>query len=235
MARRPTRPGRARPTSPMRYRRRRRIGAALFTSAMLAVVALGGERIADASQETYDAADNGVALVLGASPAAELRSAIEHDGGRYAIVDGSHPGCGLLPRTVENGAVAVARTTASAQAPDVTVDCGAWTSWWPTLVGGANPDMIVVDVTADAAPQGDVPSPCDVEFRDSYRALFARAVQTWTQDAPNRRVLLAVMPSDGAGSLEGPRRCLNGLLTEFVRNYGSVQPLDIDADGPASP
>ena len=189
-----------------RYRRRRRIGAALFTSAMLAVVALGGERIADASQETHDAADNGVALVLGASSG--RRAEVGDRARRRALRDRGRESPGLRPSS-EDG-----RERCSRRRADHGLGAGSYDDDGglrgldelvaPPWSARRNPDMIVVDLAADAAAQTEVPSPCDVEFRDSYRALFARAVQTWTQDAPNRRVLLAVVPSDGAGSLGGP-------------------------------
>jgi peptidoglycan/LPS O-acetylase OafA/YrhL len=185
---------------------------------LLAVaIGLGGTAVVRTAR--HPVGTGPVVLVLGGTEAADLAAAMIGSG-RYAVVDGTLPGCGLLPARAP---VAAVRTSTDAQlpAPQGPV-CGDGARRWATLVADVAPAAIVVDLAVDADPRST--AACDAGFRAAYRPLLDAAVAAWTTGAPDRPVLLADGPT---GSRSG--RCLNALITEAVAARGALVPLPVQA------
>ncbi|WP_131749452.1 SGNH hydrolase domain-containing protein [Frankia sp. Cppng1_Ct_nod] len=176
-----------------------------------------------------------VALVLGGSFAGDLASALGgHGSGRYSVVDGSLPGCGLF--SVPSPAAPHARVTADAQlpvsAPARSAGCVDWERQWRSMIDKSRPDILVVDLSGDAAARPDhatVVSPCDVAYRHDYRERLAAAARIWAQAAPGRPVLLADTRSVTGDTDPQSSRCYNALIVEAVARYPQVLLLDVDA------
>lgn len=167
-----------------------------------------------------------VVLVLGGSTAGELAAALRGSGSGFAVADGSRPGCGLLAAPSAGGPQA--RTTARAQAPATAPNCGDWPRAWTARIAAVQPDVIVVDLSADTTPRGassTVAAPCDPAFRAGYRSLLEQAVDVWTHDAAARPVLLTTARDDGTS---GSVRCLNALVGEAAGSYRELAQLDVD-------
>jgi peptidoglycan/LPS O-acetylase OafA/YrhL len=185
---------------------------------LLAVaVGLGGTAVVRDAR--HPAGTGPAVLVLGGTEAADLAAAIAGSG-RYSVVDGTLPGCGLLPARVPVTAV---RTSVDGQlpAPPGPV-CGDGSRRWATLVAGVAPAAIVVDLAVDADPHST--AACDAGFRATYRPLLDAAVAAWTAGAPDRPVLVADGP---AGTRSG--RCLDALITETVAARAALVPLPVQA------
>jgi peptidoglycan/LPS O-acetylase OafA/YrhL len=203
----------------------------LTTAVLVAVVTLGA--VAVTADNLRSAAirvgrSSPVLLVVGGSSAADIAASMNRPGSPFTVVDASRPGCGLLPATA---AVTTARTTTQAQAQVGMAECGDGPRQWRARIDAIQPDAVVVDLASDAArsSRNGEPGPCDAGYREPYRALFAEAVEAWTDGAPDRPVLLATVPHEPGRPGDLPRRCENGLLVELMASYRSVVPLDLDA------
>ncbi len=176
-----------------------------------------------------------VLLALGGSFAGDLAVTLgSHGAGRYSVVDGTLPGCGLYP--VAPPAVPLARITADAQvppsAPTRSAACTNWAEQWRTRITQSRPEALVVDLSADAAARlyhGSVISPCDADYRQLYRKELDHAAQLWTALAPGRPVLLADARSVTGEADPASSRCFNALIIEAVARYPQVLLLDVDA------
>lgn len=203
----------------------------IATAILIAAVAFAG--VAVSADGLRSAAigigrSNPVLLVVGGSSAGDLAASMSRPGSPFTVVDASRPGCGLLPATAS---VTTARTTTLAQAPVGIAECGDGPRQWRARIDAVRPDAVIVDVASDAAITSRYggPGPCDAAYREPYRALFAKAVVAWTEDAADRPVLLATVPHDANRPEDLPRRCENALLVELMASYRSVVPLDLDA------
>ncbi len=168
-----------------------------------------------------------VVLVLGGSTAGELAAALDRSGSRFAVADGSRPGCGLLPASPSSWLQA--RTTAQAQAPATAPSCGDWPQVWRARIAAVQPDAVVVDLSADATPRGGASpptAPCAPAFRGMYRTLVEQAVGIWTDGGTTRPVLLTTARDDGTSA---PVRCLNALVGESAGSYRELTQLDVGA------
>ncbi len=219
----------------LRTRRWRMRWAAPALLLAYAAVAAGGSWLSAAVDRRPDPGKEPVLLALGGSFASDLALALgRHGDGRYSVVDGSLPGCGLYP--VAPPSVPLARVTAAAQLPPPvparSAACVNWPAQWRTRITQSRPDVLMVDLSTDADARlyrGSVISPCDAEYRQLYRKQLDQAAQVWAQAAPGRPVLLADT-RDVTGEAD-PRssRCFNALITEEAARYPQVLLLDVDA------
>ncbi len=209
--------------------------APVLLVAYTAVVA-GGLCLPALAEQRLRAGTGPVVLVLGGSFAGDLAAAVgRHGSGRYPVVDRSLPGCGLFP--VAPPATPQARVTADAQLPApapvaVAENCVRWDRYWRSQIAASHPDVLMVDLSGDAAARPDrttVVSPCDVGYRRIYRERLAAAARLWDQEAPGRPVLLANSRSSTGDTDAQSSRCYNALVAEAAGRYPQVLLLDVDA------
>lgn len=186
----------------------RRLAAARPLAVVVAVAVLtattgGGLVVAIAAARPAGAGPT--VLVLGGADAGQLATALAANG-RFRVVDGSRPGCGLVA------------------APG----CGDQERRWRDLITADDPAAIVVDLGVDAgltrAGDGAAAAPCDAGFRSGYRPLVDRAVAAWGAGSPTRPVLVADGP---VSTRQG--RCLDALLAEAVSARGALVALPVQA------
>ncbi|MFC4945501.1 acyltransferase family protein [Pseudonocardia sp. GCM10023141] len=191
---------------------RGRAGARIATGVVVALlaVAVGGGFLSSTAAGSPGGTGQ-VVLVLGGADAGELAAALR-DNGRYRVVDGSRPGCGLLP----DGLTVRPRATAPA--------CDTRPQQWAAVIAAVSPAAIVVDLAVDASPRSGAPGACDPGFRAAYRPLVSAAVDTWTAGNPSRPVLVADGP---VATRTG--RCLDALITESVAARSALVPLAVQS------
>ena len=209
-----------------RLRRRswtlRRHGAA--TVAALALLACGALGLAPAvAWRTHVPGRTGV-VVLGDSVANNLADALRQDGGgRWNVVDGGIPGCGI------SGADAVRVRSGLYPVP---ASCQNWPRRWSGLLTRTQVRAIVVDLSWDEGDQrvgGDWLTPCTAAYRDLYRGRLDRARRLWRTAAPGVPVLIT---DHGTGSLDTTAtstRCFNQIIGDFVHHTQGTHLLDLDA------
>lgn len=194
-------------------------GAVAAVAVAVAVVSSSGAALGDLANPGA----RPTVLVLGGSGASDIAAALrDHGTRRFAVTDGSVPGCGLLPAAApaSSGAVVAWR----ARWPERTAaDCDP-----PGRVEAATPvaAAVIVELGDDLVPAraGD---PCSAAFRSDYRTALEAAVPTWTARAGSGPVLLATA-RPGAGTAGAARgRCVDALLDEVVAREKQVVPLDV--------
>ncbi|MGI5127883.1 acyltransferase family protein [Pseudonocardia sp. CA-107938] len=199
-------------------------------TALLAATVLAGAPVLYTLDERPLGSGTGLAiLVLGGSSGSDTAAALA--GSRFTVVDATRPGCGLLPEPPAPDSPA--RPTALAQAPQPAPACADQIDLWRTAVLTTRPAAVVLDLSADAAPRrgpGVPSSPCDPQFRTTYRSLVADAVGVLTTRAPHRPILVTTQDGTGVDARGG---CLDALLVEAAMTHPAV--VAFDTDGPLCP
>jgi hypothetical protein len=209
-----------------RIRLVRQLAGLGIAAVLLAVLGDSARLQAHAEPAASAAVTRPMVLVLGGVTGHQLAAILKRTSTDLRVVDGTRPACGLLAA----GAPDAARVRATAGLPIAASPCLDWRRYWREQIGTVRPDLLLVDLAADALP---VPASggegaCDAVFRQRYRALLNEATGVWTADAPTRAVLLASAPVHGDDPASSAARCLNLLLTEAVAGRAALVGLDTE-------
>lgn len=165
-----------------------------------------------------------VVLTLGDSLADDFATALaKHGGGKFAVVDGGVPGCGVMASEKVEDATAIVHP--------ITASCRAWNRVWAQDIDGSSPSVIVVHLAWDATAQfvnGRWLTPCDEAYRQRYLHQLDLAASVWAESAPGVPVL---MSNDRDRTGAAPTvwgHCHNEIVKSFVVAHSpQVRMLDL--------
>jgi peptidoglycan/LPS O-acetylase OafA/YrhL len=165
-----------------------------------------------------------VALALGDSLAGDLAVALAHHGSdRFGAVDGSAPGCGVMPAELVRSSVGEIRPADP--------ECRDWDRSWRTSIRQAGPRVIVVHLGADAEQRrlgGRWLAPCDRTYRQRYTAELQRAARVWAEEAPQARVLLLNERTVTPAADQAATGCYNAIVRRFAVAQAQVALVDLE-------
>lgn len=201
-------------TERIRVRPWRPLRATTVAILLAGAIIAGGYALPRAVQYRLNPGDRPVVLVLGDSLAADLARALALDGNdKFAVVDGSISGCGVMD--------ASAVRSASGTVFPVSDHCRIRQASWRESLSAAEFHAIMLHFGWDAAWQyvdGTWLSPCDSAYRDRYLAHLAATAELLAVEAPGVPVIL-VNEREGNATPEG-LDCYNDLIADAADTHG---------------
>lgn len=176
-----------------------------------AAIVGGGLYLPELVERRMNPGGRPVLLMLGDSLSADFAEALALDGNeRYAVVDGSIDGCGVMPATAMRPRSGVVWPMGD--------ECTIRQRLWTESLHDSEYVGVVAHFGWDAADQlvdGRWLTPCDPQYRPRYLAALTEAVAMIQREVPGVPVLLM---NERAGTESAPDRsvrCYNAILTSF--------------------
>jgi peptidoglycan/LPS O-acetylase OafA/YrhL len=204
-------------TEPIRLRSWRPLRATPVALATAALIVAGGVYLPDAVEHRLNPGDRPVLLMLGDSLSADFAEALALDGrDRFAVVDGSIAGCGVLPATAMRPRSGVVWPMGAA--------CKIRERLWAESLRSADFTAVVAHFGWDAADQligGRWITPCDPDYRARYLASLAEAAAFVARVAPGVPFLVMNERTGTEGAPDSSVRCYNAVLDTFFASGGA--------------
>lgn len=189
---------------------------------LAAAIVAGGLLLPRAVQHRLNLGDRPVVLVLGDSLAGEFAHALSVDGNdRFATVDGSIPGCGVMDASKVRSVTGVVLPISERRQ--------ARQGRWRQSLGIARFHSVLLHFGWDAADQyvdGTWLTPCDAAYRDRYLTQLRATADLLAAQAPGVPVTIA---NERAGTVTAEALdCYNDLIGSAARTHG-WHVFDLDA------
>ena len=209
-------------TERIRLRPWRALRATPVAIATAGVVIAGGYFLPSAVQYRMNPGGRPVLLLLGDSLSADFAQALALDAGdKYAVVDGSIAGCGILPSTAMRPRSGVVWQMAD--------KCKIRDRLWGESVHAAKYRAVVAHFGWDAADQlidGKWITPCDAGYRTLYLAELAKTAAYVAAQAPGVPFLLMNERTGTEGAPDKSVRCYDAILNTFAATAAGVRLVD---------
>jgi len=199
-------------TERIRLRAWRPLRATTTAVVLAAVIVGGGYYLPAAVQYRMNPGGRPVLLMLGDSLSADFAEALALDGAdRYAAVDGSIAGCGVMPATAMRPRSGVVWPMAE--------KCKIKERLWADSLHSADYTAVVAHFGWDAADQlvdGKWITPCDLTYRTLYLTELRKAATMVRRELPGVPFLLLNERIGTEGATDKSVRCYNAIINSFI-------------------
>jgi peptidoglycan/LPS O-acetylase OafA/YrhL len=210
-------------TEKLRLRPWRSLRAIPTATVAASVIILAGYALPTAVAHRLNPGDRPAVLLLGDSLSGNLAEALTGHSNRFAVVDGSISGCGVMASDAVRSASGVVWPTSK--------ECKIRDRLWHNYLRTARYEAVVAHFGWDAADQsvgGRWLSPCDPVYRGQYLAKLDLAAQQVHAAVPNVPFLLMNERTNNGAATPQALLCYNAVINEFVAT-GKAQLLDLNA------
>lgn len=208
-------------TERIRLRSWRALRATPVAIATAGVVIAGGYYLPNAVQYRMNPGGRPVLLVLGDSLSADFAQALALDASdKYAVIDGSIAGCGIMPST--------AIRPRSGVVYQMVEKCKIRERLWDKDLHTTGYQAVVAHLGWDAADQlidGKWINPCDAGYRTRYLAELTRAATFIAGEVPGVPFLVMNERTSTGGASDTSVHCYNAILDTFAAT-GAIRLID---------